>query len=83
MKVYSISAIVSVVLGMLAMAFFIHLSVSATIFAKVLYALFYIANLVSSILGNKANNEGKEAVNPLLLLFAQLALSFGILAVIY
>jgi len=82
MKVYSISAIVSVVLGMLAMALFIHFSVSATIFTKVLYALFYIANLVSSILGNKANNEGKEAVNPLLLLFAQLALSFGILSVI-
>ena len=72
----------SVLLGIAALVMFLHISGAIPILATVAYYVLCAANIVSCFIADKSWSEGKLAFSPILSLLAQLALSFGVLALL-
>ena len=78
----NIFSIISALLGIAALVLFLHISGIIPLWGKVAYILLCIANIVNCIIAAKRFNDGKLALNPILSFVAQLALSFGVLAIV-
>jgi len=78
----SITSVISAVLGLLAFALFLSISVSLPLWGKVVYAILCIGNLVNCYIAAKRFEEGKLAFNPILSWLIQMVISFGVLAIL-
>ena len=73
---------ISIVLSIAALIMFLHISVVIPIWGNVAYYMLCAANIVSCFIADRKFSEGKLAFSPILSLVAQLALSFGVLALV-